>query len=350
MKKLFHASVEGAQHTPKGLDGFLKFAKKAGAGGCQPSNFMLEGKNGDFLPAEEIRQMFGEAGLKMDGISAHCPFWVYGTAWTGSKTIRPFVPTAVYLLGPDAVERWALEYILRLLNVCAELGVGVVPMFWGTIFGWEVASGYPWGFWKGPDYDLIAEGLERFVVKTEIIRERANILNIKLAHEIHPGTAAACAQDFLDLLVACDGDECLGVNADPSHCWEGEDWQTRFGYPLIANRIYGVHMKNHVVLPGRPLRYSEPDWKHRPMQFTALDRGDLDMVRYTEHMIRAGYAERYLSQMGGGTAPLVVEAEGAFEELDDISARGIQFVNNHCCFNVAGASFEDGMGDAGKQK
>ena len=34
--KLFHSSVEGAQHGDKGLDGFLKFAHDAGANGAQP--------------------------------------------------------------------------------------------------------------------------------------------------------------------------------------------------------------------------------------------------------------------------------------------------------------------------
>ncbi|MEP6664259.1 MAG: ABC transporter substrate-binding protein, partial [Verrucomicrobiota bacterium] len=45
----------------------------------------------------------------------------------------------------------------------AELNVKVLPMFWGIAFGWELATGYPWGFWAGPGYDLLAEGKERFV-------------------------------------------------------------------------------------------------------------------------------------------------------------------------------------------
>ena len=69
-------------------------------------------------------------------------------------------------------------------------------MFWGVAFGWELATGYPWGFWKGPGYDLVAEGKERFVKKTAKIRAHAKKLGIYLAHEIHPGTAAMCADDF----------------------------------------------------------------------------------------------------------------------------------------------------------
>lgn len=343
--KLFHSSVEGAQHSSKGLNGFLKFAKGAGAEGCQPSNFMLESGSG-FLPAPVINQRFADAGLKLDGISAHCPFWVHTTAWTGSKTMRPFLPPDVAQQSVERIEEWAEDYILRLLDLCAELGVRVVPMFWGVAFGWEVATGYPWGFWKGSGYDLVQEGMERFVNKTAKIRRAAALHRIVLAHEIHPGTAAMCAKDFLSLVKACDNQWVLGVNADPSHCWEGESWQTRFD--KVGALVYGCHMKNHYVRPGLPLRCMEPDWTKRPMQFTPLDRGDIDLVRYTELMIRTGYPTRYRELMHTQTAPLVVEAEGAYETLDDISTRGIQWVNDNCCFDVAGSSFEDSMG-AGKE-
>jgi sugar phosphate isomerase/epimerase len=340
--KVFHASVEGAQHSAKGLDGFLKLARDAGAAGCQPSNFMLEDGKGGFLSAEVIRQKFADAGLKLDGFSAHCPFWVHTTAWTESKTMRPFLPKDLHGAQAKVIEQWSEDYILKLLDLCAKLGVRIVPMFWGTVFGWEVATGYPWGFWSSPDYDLIKEGVERFITKTAKIRHAARTFDIILAHEIHSGTAAQTASDFMALVAACDGDRCLGVNADPSHCWEGESWQTRFD--LVADRVYGCHVKNHHVRPGMPLRCMTTAWPERPMQFTALDRGDLDMVRYAEQMIRIGYPQRYLRQMGVSTAPLVVEAEGAYEDLDSISSRGIKFVAEHCCFDVAAGSFEDGMG------
>ena len=75
---------------------------------------------------------------------------------------------------------------MRLLDLAAALGIKIVPMFWGVAFGWELATGYPWGFWKGGDYDLLARGRERFVKKTAGLRARANELGIFLAHEIHP--------------------------------------------------------------------------------------------------------------------------------------------------------------------
>ncbi|TSC94805.1 MAG: Xylose isomerase domain protein TIM barrel [Parcubacteria group bacterium Licking1014_1] len=340
--KLFHASVEGAQHGAKGFDGFLKFASYAGAAGCQPSNFMLEDGKGGFLPPAYIKRKFAERGLMFDGISAHCPFWVHTTAWTGSKTMKSFLPASLTAASVEKIEDWAKDYIFRLLDLCADLGVKVVPMFWGTAWGWEVATGYPWGFWKGPGYDLIAEGDDRFVNLTEVVRNRANSFGIVLAHEIHPGTGAMCASDFLHIVKICDGDGCLGVNKDDSHCWEGESWQTRFD--LVADRVYGCHMKNHYVRPGHPLRSMIPDWSSRPMQFTALDRGDIDLLRSTEQLIRIGYSRRYCILTSAKTAPLVVEAEGAYENLDAISARGIKWVRDNCCFNVAEGSFEDGMG------
>ncbi len=344
-RPVFHASVEGAQHSPKGLKGFAAFAENAGAHGFQPSNYMLEKPGGGFLSAQEVRQVAEDHGLRVDGVSAHCPFWVHTTAWTGSPTIRPFIPADVAKMSVEQIEQWEEDYILRLLDLCAELKVYVIPMFWGVAYGWEVASGYPWGFWKGPEYDLIKEGDERFLTKTEKIRGAAKSRAIVLAHEIHPGTAAMTADDFLRLQQDVCKDDFMKVNGDPSHCWEGERWEDRF--QKVKRLLVATHMKNHYVKSGHPLRCMIPDWPNRPMQFTPLDRGDIDLVRYAELLIEVGYPAWYRADMqlpGDATVPLVVEAEAAFRDLDDVSAAGIRWVNENCCFEVTETSFEDGMG------
>lgn len=338
----FHASIEGAQHGPKGLEGFLDFAKQSGAAGAQPSNYMLEDSQGGFKSANEVKSAFDSRGLKFDGISMHCPFWVHTTAWTQSKTIRPFIPGDVAQKPAAEIEQWAEDYLLKALDAAASYGIKIVPMFWGVSHGWELATGYPWGFYAGPDYDLVKEGNERFVSKTAKLRQHANSLGIYLAHEIHPGTAASCADDFNLLVDICDGDKTLTVNVDPSHCWEGEDWETRF--LKVADRCYGCHVKNHVVRPGFPLRSMEGNWQKRAMQFTDLPTGDLNLTRYVELMIGVGYAQRYCSIMGTETAPLVVEAESAYRELDSASSNGIQYTRDHLCIPAATGSFEDGMG------
>ena len=338
---VFHASIEGAQHGAKTLEAFLQYAKDSGAAGAQPSNYFLDGPNG-LKSAKEIKDIFEKVGIKLDGISAHCPFWVHTTAWTGSPTIRPFTPPDVAKKSPAEIEQHMEDYILRLFDLCAELNIKIVPMFFGVAFGWEMATGYPWGFWAGPDYDFVKEGKERFVKKTAKIRAHANKLGIYIAHEIHPGTAAMNADEFNMLVEICDGDKCLGVNADPSHCWEGEDWETRF--LKVGPRVYGCHVKNHVVRPGMPLRLMAPNWPDRAMQFVDIGSGDLNMTRYVELMMNVGYAQRYCKIMGTKTAPLVVEAESAYRDLDATSTDGIQYTRDHLCFPTAAGSFEDGMG------
>jgi sugar phosphate isomerase/epimerase len=337
----FHPSIEGAQHGAKNLAEFVDYAKRSGARGAQPSNYMLEGGN-LFRKAKEIRQIFEEREMILDGISCHCPVWVHTSAWTGSPSVRPFLPPEIGKKSPAEIEQWAENYLLNLLDLCAELGVKIVPMFWGVAFGWEVATGYPWGFWQGKDFDLIKAGQERFVQKTAKIREKANSLGIYLAHEIHPGTAAMCADDFNMLVEICDGDKCLGVNADPSHCWEGEHWETRF--LKVAPRVYGCHVKNFVIRHGVPLRKMEPNWQKRAMQFVDIPSGDLNMTRYAELMIHVGYPQRYCEIMKRQTAPLVVEAESAYRDVDATSTNGIQWVRDHLCFPIASGSFEEGMG------
>src|SRR5437899_2692469 len=136
---VFHPSVEGAQHGSKSLADFLAYAKKSGATGAQPSNYMLQAEKG-FRSAREIKQIFEKAKMKLDGVSAHCPFWVHTTAWTGSPSIRPFIPVEVARKPPEQIEKWAEEYLLGLMDLCVELGVKIVPMFWGVAFGWELAG------------------------------------------------------------------------------------------------------------------------------------------------------------------------------------------------------------------
>jgi sugar phosphate isomerase/epimerase len=337
----FHPSIEGAQHGAKSLSQFLDYAKKSGAAGAQPSNFMLQSGNA-FLSAKDIKSTFSKAGVKLDGISCHCPFWVHTTAWTTSPSIRPFIPGEVAKKSPAEIEKWAEDYLLRLFDLAAELGVKILPMFWGVAFGWELATGYPWGFWGGGDFDLIKEGQDRFVKKTAKLRKRANELGLYLAHEIHPGTAAMCADDFLMLVDLCNGDKCLTVNADPSHCWEGEDFETRF--LKVGARVYGCHVKNHIVRKHMPLRSMQSNWSKRAMQFVDIGTGDLNMLRYAELMIHIGYPERYCKIMKTPTAPLVVEAESAYRDLDACSANGIQYARDQMCFPLAAGSFEDGMG------
>ena len=341
MPNVYHPSIEGAQHGAKSLADFLAYAKRSGASGAQPSNYMLQSSDG-FQSAKEIRDTFEKAGLSLDGVSAHCPIWVHTTAWTGSPTIRPFIPEDVAKQSPEQIEKWAEDYLLRLLDLLAELNVKVLPMFWGVAFGWEVATGYPWGFWAGPGYDLIKEGTERFVKKTQRIRHHAKQHGIKLCHEIHPGTGASTADDFLFLVKACDNDETLGVNADPSHCWEGESWEQRF--LKVGPYVWAAHIKNFVIRHGFPLRAMQPNWPGRAMQFTDLGTGDINMQRYAELLIAIGYPQRYQKLMGTPTAPLVVEAESAHKDLDFTSANGIAFVRDHLQWPAAGGSFEEGMG------
>ena len=338
---IFHASVEGAQHGAKSLADFLAYAKKAGAAGAQPSNYMLQAEKG-FKSGKEIKDTFAKAQMNLDGVSAHCPFWVHTTAWTSSPSIRPFIPAEVARKPIEQIERWAEDYLLGLMDLCADLGVKVLPMFWGVAFGWELATGYPWGFWKGGDYDLIKEGQERFVRKTQKLRDRAKSLGIFLCHEIHPGTAAMCADDFNQLVDICGGDKTLAVNADPSHCWEGEDWETRFR--KVGERVYACHVKNFVIRKNVPLRKMAPDWPDRAMQFTDLSTGDLNLARYIEMLIYIGYPQRYCQVMKTRTAPLIVEAESAYRDLDATSANGIGYVRDNLCFPIAAGSFEEGMG------
>ena len=221
--------------------------EKIRRGGAQPSNFMLQDST-DFKSrqGDQRRLCQGQAvtGWHFGALSVLGPYH----GMDGQSDGSPVSFRRTWPRNRRMKSRNGRKIIFCSCSICApNLGVKIVPMFWGVAFGWEVATGYPWGFWKGGDYDLIQEGQERFVKKTPSSANTPTQLGIFLCHEIHPGTAAMCADDFNMLVEVCDGDKCLAVNADPSHCWEGEDWETRF--QKMAPRIYACHVKNHVVRP-----------------------------------------------------------------------------------------------------
>ena len=339
---LFHASIEGAQHGDKTLEEFCVFARQAGATGAEPSNYQLEAEDGGFKSASVIRETFEKQQLHIDGFSVHCPFWAHTTAWTGSKTIRPFIPEHLHTASVEKVESELEGYLLSFMDLCAELEVRVLPMFWGISCGFELATGYPFGFFQGPGYDLEAEALDRFVSKTARLRAHANSLGLYLCHEIHPNSAAMCVEDFQALVHACDEDPCLAVTADPSHCWEGEDMFTRFR--AVKDRVYAAAVKNFVIHANRPLRKMQGNWRGRAMQFTDLETGDLNLMRFVELLVEIGYPQRYCDAMNSSTAPLVTEAESAYRGLDATSVNAIQYCRDKLLFPVASGSFEDGMG------
>jgi hypothetical protein len=103
-------------------------------------------------------------------------------------------------------------------------------------------------------------------------------------------------------------------------------------------------VKNFVIRKNVPLRKAEADWQKRAMQFCDIPSGDLNMVRYVELLIHVGYPQRYCQLNKRKTAPLIVEAESAYRELDATSANGIAYTRDNLCFPVAAGSFEEGMG------
>jgi hypothetical protein len=88
----------------------------------------------------------------------------------------------------------------------------------------------------------------------------------------------------------------------------------------------------------------DPNWQRRAMQFVDIPSGDLNMSRYTKLLIHIGYPQRYCDVMRTNTAPLIVEAESAYRDLDATSTNGVQYVRDNLCFPIAAGSFEEGMG------
>ena len=87
-----------------------------------------------------------------------------------------------------------------------------------------------------------------------------------------------------------------------------------------------------------------PDWPNRAMQFVdiRLRRPEHDPLRRDADQHRL--SPTLLPDHGHKTAPLIVEAESAYRDLDATSANGIAYVRDNLCFPLAAGSFEEGMG------
>lgn len=357
-KSCFHASCEGGQLGFLSLDQFCAMVKDAGGTGVQPSNYMLL-RDGQLMSAAEIKDTLAKHGLTPESFSCHCLNWVHGAAAyatdTGNavtKQVIPFVPAAIYKAGTAAVENWAQEQLFALMDLCAELGVKILHTFFGPYQGWELISGYPWGFFKGGSekeetaFNLVEEGLERFVRKTKAMRQKAHDCDIYFGHEIHRNTAAACADDFAALVKACNNDPCLAVGADPSHCDEGESWEARFTHPAVAPRIVIAHVKNFRRRAGVFAGRMTGIWSERSKEFATHGDGEVNLVQYAEVLAATGYPARFCQITGRPTAPLVSEAEVARQDQLSTTDNGIRWVRDHLLIVPSAGSFEDGMGAA----
>jgi sugar phosphate isomerase/epimerase len=356
--KLFHPSLECVQHGGKPLIGdgekksVLTFAQEIGCEGVQLSHFHLLNPDGmSFVSAELVREALASKNLKLSGISCHCLFWVHGAAKTGTSGVNKFIPKAMRGKSYKEIQAWAEARIHELMQLSVGLENFVMPMFWGPYWGLELASGYPWGMWEGlpdandQDHNLLTEGDERFLKETQDIRDDANGLGIVLPHEIHRGTGALCGRDLLHIVDITEGDPCITVIADGSHCWEGEGIEAR--YDRVGHLVDAVHVKDHKVVQNESLSSMEPDWKKRGMYFEKLGFGDLDLLRYVQIMAASDYPQRYRAIQklpDDTTVPLVVEAESAFAGLDEASAEGVAFVTANFCGDWATVSFEKELG------
>ena len=351
------AGVETGQlvGSLKTIEGVGQYARDCGARSMMISNYLMEGPgHGEncrivFRDPQEVRQVVAELGMVSPAISAHCAAYAHLSAKWGLEYAEKFVPGAVLARGAQYVEDWSSDYLVGLLDAGVAAGIRIYGWFWG-LWGHPVLhSGYPWVF--GWD-KMMADGLDRFRIKTARIREQANRLGAFLAHEIHPGTGAICSRDFGLLLMATDYDPSLCVWGDPSHCWAGEKWTQRFTSPFVAPRVVGSHAKNFKYLDGASTLMISEDWAQRGHQFCGHGEGEVNLESYTKMLLAIGAGDRFCAIMGGRVMPMYSEAEDSILPLIAPSpgllgacSAGIRWVNDHLTgISLTTATFTDTMG------
>ncbi len=145
----YHPSIEGAQHGAKSLAHFLDYAKKSGAAGAQPSNYMLQGGRAASRPRKRsghLRDARHESRRHLralpvlgahHGVDRQPDRASFHSRRRGARS-RPKKSRS----GP--------RITCSSCSICRGTEVKVLPMFWGVAFGWEVATRLSVGLLGGP--------------------------------------------------------------------------------------------------------------------------------------------------------------------------------------------------------
>ncbi len=289
-----------------------------GCHGILLSHFHIMNEDGTFRPVDEVRQVLKKYKLRLDGVSSHVLWWPHGSAWTGTKSWRPYaISNKVRAMNPVAATQWHEDACLRLMDWCVEARLGVLPMFWGVYWGFEVACGYHIGNWKWGNpaetelaYDLIAEGNNRFLTTTAKLRGHANDNGLILADELHLMSGMLSSSCFSHVVKVAEDDPCLGVWIDESHCWIETPTDRFQSNPQVAARSYFGHGKNLRTIPGRPLLSMITDFADRGEQFCDLEENGVgDAARLVCMARETGAIARTCKRNGTTTAPFALEIE-----------------------------------------
>ncbi len=376
MEHLWHPSLELGQHSGGDIEDVLQYAVDKGCVSVQPSANMFWDADWNLkYTADEVRRLLekyplradmaekyewaGYTHLMIDGISFHCPQWVHDSVHTGSKMIRPFLPSNRWSYTAADNRTWIASKLKATYDLAYDLGLRVNPTFYGLCGGFELAAGYLWTQfqWDGEGeagtgaYDLLEESADNFRTWNLPMLDHLWARGMLSTHETHYNTLASSAVALNYYIDAVEGHPALCGNADKSHCDEQENYLQRlcglFPTPFGWTRWVDNHFKNFWISQGVPLFAPQQDWLRRGKYFSRLAFGNLNMVDVAYKLQACGQPQMWLAMHTHTpflTCPAKAEAEDPALKLSWVSGDGVAFVNENICLPLAAEPFDKNMG------
>lgn len=278
---------EGAQHGGRPLPQLLIDAGDAGFEVFQPSgnHIDLERCFDDADYRDWVLAVHKAAGIPLLSVSVHMDAYFLLSA-VGNQRARA-------ILSPDTqlndaqLQQLLKQRMARIILGAAALGVQVLHLFWGEPHG---VPPYGWPFHEAGGQNVVRMR-EHFVEIVRPLVELAARCGVYLCHEIHFGTFALNADDFITVWDALGKPLNFAIGFDPSHFWHGELWHVALDKLRKAGvQVVVPHFKQTVLLPGRPMLGYEADDRNRGMMFSSLDAtsGIVDMNLYAGQLTLPG--------------------------------------------------------------
>ncbi|MBI2888565.1 MAG: TIM barrel protein [Candidatus Liptonbacteria bacterium] len=323
-KGVFTFGPELAQYGALSLGEALGFAKAIGSDVAQPS-----GNHIDLIQASAdseyrggVLRAFDEADIPLLSVSIHCDTYA-ALAVRDDEKAKMFTPSRIQGFPADDTSNQHLQRLALMIQGAAELGIPALHLFWGA------PKNLPAYKWPPITAEQIAAMREEFVRLVKPLQELAAKLGIKLCHEIHFGTIAMNADDFITIWEMLGKPDNFGAGFDPSHFWHGETWWQALDKLRKAGvKVFLAHAKNTSLFAGRAILGYQADDRLLGMSFASLDspHGIVDFVQYGGMLTLSGIVEFWFGM--GLPVPLYAEAENPFFRIEDVSRKAIEHLRH----------------------
>jgi sugar phosphate isomerase/epimerase len=319
---IYGIGMECGQY-PLILPDVLQFAKGIGCHTIQPSGNQIDLARAatDHKYRGEVWETFRKARMPFTSVSVHVDAYA-AIAVLGNPRAGMFTPPEIKEKGldPKATSAAHINKIALMIIGAAQFGIDL-HLFWGDpedikVYGWQPQS---------PDEVKIMR--EKFVKLVKPLVNLAKRLGVSLCHEIHFGTIAMTADDFIEIWIMLGRPKNFCVGFDPSHFWHGETWVQALDKLRRAGiEVHLAHAKNVVVHPGRPLLGHQMDDRFRGQSFAMLDdpAGLVSMHSYLGMLTTTGIVRYWFRK--GLPVPLHVEAENPYFRINEVTRKGVNFL------------------------